>query len=158
AGSATAEQQAQIMDIALALADTENVSVQQDLAEIALAVVPEQAARLVTKAKKWLKNFTFQLVPLRLAKLATHLARGGYTSRALELTRRLLSPAHPPRQTDGGPATAQSPAVTEPRPRYEPLFFGEILKNNIPDLVSAIGFPAFEMLCSLLASAIHTHT
>ena len=38
------------------------------------------------------------------------------------------------------------------------MFYGEILKNNIPDLVLAAGFPAFEMLCSLLASAIHSRT
>ena len=53
AGSATAEQQARIVDIAFALADTQNVSVQQDLAEIALAVPPALAVRLVPKAKKW---------------------------------------------------------------------------------------------------------
>jgi hypothetical protein len=44
----------------------------------------------------------------------------------------------------------------EPLPRFEPLFYGEILKKNIPDLVRAAGSPVFEMLCSLLASAIHS--
>src|SRR5208283_4198309 len=75
AGSATADEQARITDIALALADTENVSVQQDLAEIALAIPPALAVRFVPKAKKWMKNFTFLLVPLKLGELAVHLAR-----------------------------------------------------------------------------------
>ena len=154
--SATADQQARIMDIALAVADTENASVQQDLAEISLAVPAQLAVRLVPKAKKWMNNFTFLLVPLKLGELAIHLARGGYPSEALDLTRRVLSPAHTPRESDGGLTSAQSPAVREPRPRFEPLFYGEILKKNIPELVRTAGFPAFEMLCSLLASAIHS--
>ena len=129
---------------------------QQDLAEIALAVPPALAVRLVPKAKKWMNNFTFLLVPLKLGELAVHLARGGYPREALDLTRRVLSPAHTPRESDGRQASEQSPAVREPRPRFEPLFYGEILKKNIPDLVRAAGFPAFEMLCSLLASAIHS--
>ena len=49
-----------------------------------------------------MNNFTFLLVPLKLGELAVHLARGGYPSEALDLTRRVLSPAHTPREPDAG--------------------------------------------------------
>jgi hypothetical protein len=156
AGSATAEQQARIVDIALLLADTQNVSVQQDLAEIALAVPPALALRLVPKAKKWMTNFTFLTVPMKLGELAVHLALGGYHREALDLARRVLSPAHVAREPHDGQGPEQLPVASEPLPRFEPLFYGEILKKNVPDLARAAGLPAFEMLCSLLASAIHS--
>jgi hypothetical protein len=156
AGSASSEEQGRIAEIALSLPDTENVSVQQDLAEIALALPPKLALRFVPKAKKWMENFTFLLVPLKLGELAVHLAAGGYPKQALDLARRVLSPLHTPRKSGADQELEKSAAYHEPRPRFEPFFYGEILKKRIPELVRAAGFDTFEMLCGLLASAIHS--
>ena len=155
AGSATAEQQAQIVDLALALCETKNVSVQQDLAEIALALPPQLAVRFVPKAKKWMENYTFLLVPLKLGELAIHLARARYHREAIDLTRRVLSPRHTPRRPDAEQQSEKSSVADEPLPRFEPLFYGEILKKIIPELVRAAGSAVLEMLGDMLVSAIH---
>ena len=46
-------------------------------------------------------NFTFLMVPMKLGELAVHLARGDYPREALDLTRRVLSPAHVGREPNG---------------------------------------------------------
>ena len=93
AGSAAEEEQTRIVAIACAMPETDNVSVQQDLADIALAVPPQMSVRLLPKARKWVAKYTFFLVPLKLGELAVHLARGGYRREAIDLARRLLLPS-----------------------------------------------------------------
>ncbi len=154
AGSASEPEQERIVNIAFAIPKTENVSVHQDLAEIALAVPPRLAVRFVPEAKKWVDKFTFFLVPLKLGELAVNLARGGYPREALGLARHLLSPLRARREVGGDRAPEGHALAPEPRARFEPWFYGEILKKHIPKLVRAAGIQAFQMLCSLLESAI----
>ena len=154
AGSASEDEQGRIVEIALALPETQNVSAHQDLADIALAVPPPLAVRFVPKAKKWVDKLTFSLVPLKLGELTVHLARGAYPGEALSLARHLLSPLRPHQEKKPDQSPEGHAPIPEPRARFEPLFYGEILKNHIPALVRAIGFPTFQMLCGLLESAI----
>jgi hypothetical protein len=115
--SASEQEQEQLADIACAIPETENASVHQDLAEIALAVPPRLAVRLVPRAKKWVDKFTFFLVPLKLGELAVHLARGGYFKEARDLVRHLLAILPDPRK---GKAD-QAPEHYIPNPRGVPI-------------------------------------
>ena len=154
ARSASVEEQQRIVNIALAVPDTDNISVHQDLADIALAVPAQLAVRFVPKAKKWVDRFTFSLVPHKLGELAVHLVREGYSKEALVLAHHLLSrlPARPAvadNEAADGDASAPRPCA-----RFNLLFYGEILKKHIPELVRVAGNPAFQMLCALLESSI----
>src|SRR5215470_2112043 len=69
------EVQEQVLRIALEIADTENVQVHGDLADVALALPPTMAARFVTKAKKWIESPYQILLPEKLGRLVGYLAR-----------------------------------------------------------------------------------
>jgi len=80
-----------VLEVALQIPPTEDVRVHEDLADAALAMPADLAAKLVPKAKKWLESPYQLLLPEKLGTLMGHLAKGGQVKAALDLARSLLN-------------------------------------------------------------------
>jgi hypothetical protein len=140
--------QATVLEIAERIPNTENVRVHDDLADIALALPAALSARVAVKAKPWLDSTYHLLLPEKLGRLVTHLARGGQVDVALNLTRKILELSPDPRSTD------QDCLPREPRPHFDDSHYEQILENHLPDLVAAAGERALWLLCDVLESAL----
>lgn len=143
-----------VLRIALQIPDSGNIRVYQDLADAALAMPPDLAARLVPKAKVWLENPYGLLLPQKLGDLVSHLARGGQVCAALHLARSLLAilPESPePREPAEEEPSALPPTA---RARLDSWHYEQILKKNVPDLVRAAGLDALKLICDLLEDAL----
>lgn len=145
-----------VADIILDIPDTENVIVLANFADAACKMPPEEAVRLVSKAKSWVETpyLGALLLPESLVKLTVHLAEGGYVDEALELARTLL--AVRPAST---PGVTEDPEVARYlRQRPEGLFrdwgYKEVLRLRMPALVRAGGIRSFRLLCDLLNDAV----
>ncbi|MCI0408113.1 MAG: hypothetical protein L0191_06025 [Acidobacteria bacterium] len=142
-----------VLEVALQIPDTENVRVHQDLADAALAMPADLAPKLVPKAKAWMESPYQLLLPEKLGRLVGHLARGGQAEAALDLARSLLAVLPEAGAREAG-AGESYPVAPEARARFEPWYYEQILRKNIPDLVLAVPGEALSVLCDLLDSTI----
>ncbi len=141
-----------VLEVIIEVPDTHNPSIHEDFIEAALAMPAQLAARLVEKIKGWIHFRQLPLVPEKIGNLVSHLARGKEVGAARELVRTLLTvvpgPELPKKIAD------EYRLPPEPQARFDLWYYGEILKNNIPDLVTASGEETLLLLCELLGSAI----
>jgi hypothetical protein len=137
-----------VLEIALAIPQTENVRVHTDLADAALAMPPGLAAKLVAQAKEWIKSPFQLLLPQKLGALVNDLALGGEGDAALDLLGVLLE-----LQPDPKPIL-----VPEPCARFDSWHYQEIVRKNIPDLVRATGMRALVLLGDTLDRALQLST
>src|SRR5262249_39381225 len=100
-----------VKELALAIPSTENVLVQEDLADIALSLPAEMAVSFVPKAKQWIVSPYLSLQPEKLGALIAHLARGGEGDAALDLASAVLAVLPDPE--------AQTRSLIEPRGRFD---------------------------------------
>lgn len=77
------------MAIALAIADTDNNHVRQDVVDIALALPPNKSVQLIPKIQK-LAGEVVMLLPEKIGELAAYLAQEGEVEQAFALTETLL--------------------------------------------------------------------
>lgn len=131
-----------VYSIASKIPPTENVRVNNDLAEIALALPPHLGARFVAAAKKWAVSPYQLLLPEQLGRLVQHLAVSGKIEAAIDLARTVLE------------LVTASDAAGEVRPHFDEWAYSKILRENIPSLVEADGCRALLMFCDLLDSAL----
>jgi len=123
------EAQEDVARIAAGLPDADNLSVNADLADIALALPPALAVPLAAKASGWLRSARTHGLPQHLGKLATHFARGGHGEPALKLLGALLEFNPPMEEEERWP------------PRVNTLVgiaeLHHILRKHLPSLVDA---------------------
>ena len=105
-----------VLEIALAIPDTEIVRVHEDVLEIALALSPEMAARFVAQAKSWVLSPYELLLPEKIGDLIIHLAGGGQGEAAWDLTGAALALQPDPRAAEKEEEEFYSP---EPQPLFE---------------------------------------
>ena len=136
--------------------ETENISVHRDFVEAALELPPSLAARWVTKEIDWIEkqNNLYMGLPSRFGDVISHLAKGGEVNAALALTRTLLSAQPDPRAEEKrtGPRGLVFPP--EPRVRFDTWEYDQILKKNVPDLLTKEPNAALELLLDLLESVV----
>jgi hypothetical protein len=148
------EAQGKVCEIALAVPETDNVRVHEDLTDVALALPPSLANSFVSKAKRWLESPYQMLLPEKLGALVTHLARGGKAEAALDLARALLAVLPDPRSADATALPEEMRFPPEPTARFDVWRYEQILKGHLGELVDAAGISAFVMVCDLLETAI----
>jgi hypothetical protein len=139
-----------VLEIALEIlkTGTKNALVHQDLAEAALVMPPELAARWVEKEIEWLKEqeyLDFSLVE-KLGELVIYLAESEQADIALAVLQELLAVL---------PNLQSSRWGQEPIARIKDYEYSEILENYLPRLLKVAGKPTFKMLCDLLDNAVH---
>jgi hypothetical protein len=125
---------------------TKNTSVHQDLAEAALVMPPKLAADWVKEETKWLKeqDYLYFSLPKKLGDLIVYLTHSEQVNVALGLVREIL--AVMPNKESGYP--------TQVRTRCDDYYYGKILAEYIPKLVSVAGEDTLRLLCDLLSDAI----
>lgn len=134
----------------MAVPAAENVQVHEDMADVALALPPELAAKLVPKAREWMQSPYLLHLPEKLGHLVARLAQGGQPEAAVELAEALFE------LRPGDPSTAKQPVwlPPEPRGRFGKYAYEEILAEQMPVLAGKAPFPTVELLCNLLSAAI----
>lgn len=139
-----------VQETAMAVPAAENVQVHEDLADVALALPPELAVKLVPKAREWLQSPYLLHLPEKLGRLVARLARGGQPEAALELAEALFE------LRPGDPSMVKQPVwlPPEPRARFGKYAYEEILAEQMPVLAEKAPFPTMELLCRLLSDAI----
>lgn len=139
-----------VQQVAISVPDAENVQVNEDLADVALGLPPELAARFVPRARDWLASPYLLHLPEKLGRLVARLAQGGQVEAALELASALFE------LRPGDPATVKQPVwlPPEPRGRFGRFAYEEILAEQIPVLAGKAPYQTLELLADLLSSAI----
>ncbi len=142
------EVQETVTQIALAIPETDNVRVHEDLVDVALALPAETAILVIRKVSKWLES-SYQLqLPDKLGDLVLHLANAGEKTAAIDLAGKLFS-----LKTPVGPASESAP---EPEGRFDDWHYEKLLERLTPNLVDAAGPQALWLLSDILESAIRT--
>jgi len=139
---------------ALRIPETANVRIHEDLTDAALAMPPEIAQRIVPKAIGWAKSKYQLRLADRLGKLISHLALGGQIEKALALAKALLELHKEQKEPMEGFEGEKLSYPPEPKSVLSDWNYERILKEHIPDLVSAEGLKALDLLCDLLEQAI----
>jgi hypothetical protein len=141
-----------VASVFLDMEDTENVRVQEDAIDAALAMPPAVAARLVPRALSWIDSPYRLLLPEKLGRLVVHLATGGLPKPAIRLADALLRPVAPDEEAGSGDATYPRPP--EPQSRYRAHDYEQVAKAVMPALVAADPVSTLTLLSDLLELAV----
>src|SRR5260221_2983631 len=144
------DMQTTVLEVALAIPETENTRVHEDLADIALQLPAPLAARLVTQASKWVASGYLLLLPEKLGALVAHLAAGDELSAAIKLAKQLL--AVKPGADAQASSARNSPFPPEPRPLFDQYHYQEILKKHIPVLIEKAETDGLQVLIDVLTN------
>ena len=93
-----------------------------------------------------------------MGKLLGHLARGSQVEAALDLARSLLALRPGARTSSVDDENELSQALVEPQPKFDVWDYQQILKENMPDLVTAAGESALQLMCDILEDAVRIST
>jgi hypothetical protein len=137
-----ADAPAEAVDAALAIPPTDNMRVNSDIVEVSLRVPADQSARMVPRIVEVITSRFGVLVPARVGVLCRHLADGGHADEAMQLARPLL---------------ANVPSLTTSR-GGDTWSYAEILRNDLPALVSSVGLPGLALVAEILDQAITAQT
>lgn len=149
-----AEAQEKVLQVALAIPDTKNVRVHEDLADVALALPPAMAAQFVPRATKWVESPYQILLPEKLGALVGHLAGAGKADEAIELARALLTVLPDPRVGRNVDLPEEMRLTPEAIARFDVWHYEQILKKHLAELVDAAGHRTLMLFCDLLESAV----
>jgi hypothetical protein len=136
--------------LAVALAvETDNPSVHEDIADLALALPPEYAALLADKLAAWVESPHQWGLPQKLAALAIRFADTGGSDAALVVVNRLikLHAGAPVEDAFGG-------VEREPVPRYQAWEYEAVLTTLVPSVAETLGEPALWAFVDALEEAL----
>ncbi|HEX9220327.1 MAG TPA: hypothetical protein VF858_07555 [Gemmatimonadaceae bacterium] len=137
-----------VLNVAMSIPETDNVLVHLDLLRIAGNLPPVLAVRLAERAPHWIRSRSLITSDRAATALIAHLANGGETARALELTRVLFEilPSKPSPAGEGWPREVHA--------RLEQGMYGELIGTVREPLVKGAGLEALRTFCSLLEAAV----
>jgi len=133
---------AKVLEIAI-LVETDNIYVQEDFVDAALAMPAEMAAKLVPKVFSWMKSPYSAFWPEKFGELVSHLAKGNQVDHSLSLAKALLAVL-----------PSEKGLLSQAKARFDAWHYERILEKNIPDLIEAAGVRGFALLGDLLESAV----
>lgn len=143
-----------VVKIALSI-QTENISIHQDLLDVAMALPATRGAAIAKHESAWIEKQARLdgLLPEKIGELLAHLSEGGQVSAALELARSTLAVLPNPRgdeEKEEGWSWHR-----EPVSRLGGWYYGRVLQLSLPALVTTGGLEAVETFCDLLETAIN---
>jgi hypothetical protein len=138
-----------VLPVIMKIPETNNVRVHEDLAQAALAMPPELAAKWAQKEARWVskQDYLYFLLPEKLGQVVAHLAEANEIDTALALARALL-------KLKPDPWTEEKGLLPRPRARCDWWLYGKVVKDVATALVDAAGMRAFGLLCELLEDAV----
>jgi hypothetical protein len=142
-----------VSDIVSKIPETENIRVHDGLIDVAIALPPDLAAKIVPQAVGWIRAKYHLFLPQKLGELMSYLATSGQITPALRLAKGLLAVEPDPNSV--GEANEET-AFLLPKPRalFSLRHYRQVLEKNVPDLVKHAGFKALDLLCELLERAV----
>ena len=143
-----------VLEIILKVPNTENVRVYEDFTDAALKMPAVLASRLLEKAKTWARSKYQLRISDKLGELIVHFAKGNQTDAALELAQVLLEITPEPKGKFAYGEKEGHSYPTEASIRFALWDYSEILKKDIPVLLSATKVRGLDLLCDLLDNAI----
>ena len=126
--------------------ETENTSIHEDIADLALALPSGHATDLAEKLAAWVRSPYQWGVPRKLAALAVRIAEGDGIEASLELVNALIRL----RVVDDGSGAIER----EPVPPYQSWEYDSVLSALVPDLAHALGRPALRPFVDALDDAL----
>jgi hypothetical protein len=136
------------LEVALSI-DTENTSVHEDIADLALALPSEHAAVLAKKLAGWAVSPYAWGLPEKLASLAVRLASSNLREAALLLVNALIPLDAGPRREDGFAEIGREPA-----PAYPGWEYSAVLNALVPALAESLGREALAPFANALDAAL----
>ena len=131
-----------VLEIVLAIPETENVRIHEDFLDAALTMPAHLALKLVPKFMVWVILPYHLLLSEKLGDLVSYLALNGEVEAALNLAEALFA-----RLAESITASAGG--------RYSDIWqYQEILKKHVPDLLAIAPLPTLNLLCDLLITAL----
>jgi hypothetical protein len=147
-----------VLKVALAIPETENVRVHEDLADVALELPAPLASQFVPRAVRWIESPYQLLLPEKLGSLVGHLSRGARADDALKLAKAVLAVVPDPRSSRAPQEPSGGLLSLDPCGRFDSWHYKQILEKHLGGLVDAAGEKALWLLCDLLESALHLST
>lgn len=144
-----------VSEIIDTIPETDNIYIHTDLVSAALEIPTDYSIKWAEKEIAWISKQSHlgSLLARNLGLFITHLANGGQVAIALDIAKALLKilpdPTKQSKDTDD-----VSLSLPEPRALFDGWYYGEIIKENIPDLVKNTGLLALNLLCDFLNDAI----
>ena len=131
-----------VLEVVLAIPETENVRVHEDFLDAALSMPAQLASKLVPKIRDWIRLPYHLLLTEKLSDLVLYLVLNRQVDPALDLARSLFMGLTKSLLGPGGS-------------HYSDIWqYQEILKKHIPHLVAVAMWPTLNLLCDLLVVAI----
>jgi len=131
-----------VLEVVLAIPETENVRVHEDFLDAALSMPPHIAAKLTPKVKDWMKLPYHLLLSEKLSELVLYLVLNSQVDVALDLAESLFM------------GLTESLLVPDGSHYSDIWQYQEILKKQIPHLLTVAVWPTLNLLCDLLVVAI----
>jgi hypothetical protein len=136
--------------------ETENFRVHESFIEGALAIPAQKATELTRNVLLWFGAKFGSHLGRSLAKLVSHLAKGGQIEAALTVCRSLLDftadPKFEKKEAQQGTPLMRRPL--EPLARIEAWRYQRVLKNHLPDLLAVAPVETIDLLTSVLERLI----
>lgn len=145
-----------VVKIALSI-QTDNISIHQDLLDVANALPATWAAAVAKHESAWIAKKTRLdgLLPEKIGGLLAHLSEGSQVKPAIALARATLAVLPNPRAHEENDKLWSW--HREPVSRLGGWYYGRVLQLSLPALVRAGGLEAVEMFCDLLETAINLY-
>lgn len=127
---------------------SDNPWIHWDIADAAVRMRAEYAARLAVMEANWISSQTFVsgILAHEYAKLVRKLAQEGRDDVALALFRVMFEPLPEPKVLSIG--------LRDARPRLESVWYDDVLRNLVPDLIAAESDRVMEVVCDLLDQVV----
>ncbi len=145
-----------VHDIAVDIPDTDNASINSDLAEAAMAkaMPPALAADLTPRVLAWVESSSALIDPKKVGAFIGYLAEGAQAQAALRIARSFLAVAPHRRAITAAVQGTTLYLPPGPQIRIGEAEYEEVVRLSVPALVRADGMGTMEWLCELLDDAI----
>jgi len=140
--------QSVVLDLVLKMQSTDNPFVHDDLADIALTLPVDMAAKIVPLACQWTESPFKRQLGEKLGALIVRLAKSGQLDSALDLARAALSMASGNHASDD---TGEAPLKdSEPKAKLQQFQYEQVVELILPPLVDAAGLAALQLFADIL--------
>ncbi len=141
-----------VLKIALQIPASENSRVHDDIADIALALRPAQAAKLIPQICRSIPAPAKLLLSEKIGPLIVHLAEGAEGMAAANLLSASLALTPDPRVVEK--VEDDWSFSPEPHPQFPDWQYARIVEKAVPALAKSFGLEAVRVFCGLLNDAI----
>lgn len=138
-----------IADILTSIATIQNLSVVSVIADTALKLPADEAAKVAASLRTWIRAPDAKFLHKDIGELAARLLEAGHTELGMSLVNELLSVSAPPE-----PEEHDALGIREPVSVVEPYWYSEILERLTPVLAANVGLPALKTLTGILSKVV----